>query len=80
MVLIINKKEETLKRKMERKLKEYMKKGIFDINTLKQEIYAHEPFKYQSKIFRGVKKDDPFGIETQYHNEMNQHIIWGNIL
>lgn len=75
----MNKKERTLKRKMEQKLKEYIKKGMFDIDTLKQEIYAHDSFEYQNEIFDYVKKVDSIEIEIRYHDEMTQHFIGGDI-
>ena len=75
----MKKKEKTLERKMERKLKEFEKKGIFDINTLKLEIHAHNSFGYQNEIFDGIKNDNQFNIEGQYHNELTQDSIWGTI-
>ena len=73
-------KERTLKRKIEKKIKEYENKSTFDIDTLKQEIYTHDSFEYQNEIFDYVKKVDSIEIEIQYHNEMTQHFIGGNIL
>jgi len=75
----MSEKEKTIERKMERKIKEYMKKDIFDIDILKLEIYLHESFRYQSGIFDGIKNDHQVNIEEQYHNEMTQDSIWGTI-
>ena len=72
-------KEKTIERKMERKLKEFEKKGIFDIYTLKLEIHAHNSFGYQNEIFDYVKNDHQVNIEEQYRNEMIQDSIWGAI-
>ena len=75
----MNKKEKTIGRKMARKLKEYMKKDIFDLDILKLEIYLHESFRYQSGIFDDIKNDHQVNIGEQYHNEMTQDSIWGAI-
>lgn len=75
----MNEKEKTIERKMARKLKEY-EKGTFDISTLRREIYFYESFRYQSRIFDGVKNDHQVSIEKQYHIEMTQHFIGGNML
>ena len=73
----MNKKEKTIGRKMARKLKEYMKKDIFDLDILKLEIYLHESLRYQSGIFDDIKNDHQVNIGEQYHNEMTQDSIWG---
>jgi len=72
-------KEITIGRKMARKLKEYMKEDIFNIDILKLEIGLNDSFRYQSGIFDGVKNDHQGNIEEQYHNEMTQDSIWGAI-
>ena len=79
VLIKMDKKEKTIERKKERKLKEY-EKGTFDISTLKQEIYFYEFYRYQNGIFDGIKNDHQANIEEQYHNEMTQDSIWGNIL
>jgi len=79
VLIKMDKKETTIERKKERKLKEY-EKGTFDISTLKQDIYFYESFRYQSGIFDGIKNDHQVNIEKQYHDEMTQHFIGGNIL
>lgn len=77
-VFIMNKKEKTIKRKKERKLKEY-EKGTFNISALTQEIYHQESVRCQGGIFDGVKNDNQGNIEEQYHIEMTQDSIWGAI-
>lgn len=78
VLIKMDKKEKTIERKKERKLKEY-ERGTFDISTLRQEIYFYESFRYQSGIFDGVKNDHQVSIEEQYYIEINQHLLWGNI-
>lgn len=73
----MNEKEETSKRKMEQKLKEYMKKDVSDIDILRQEIYTRYPLKYPGEVFDDSKKDQPFDINTLCQYEMTQHFIGG---
>ena len=61
---MINKKEGTLKLKMVRKSKEYIKKGTLDINTIIRDIYKNKSFKHQEKIFDNIKKDYQINIQT----------------
>jgi len=75
----MNEKEKTLKRKMEQKLKEYMKKDVSDIDILRQEIYTQYPLKYPGEVFNDTKKDQPFDINTLCQYEMTQHFIQGDI-
>ena len=75
----MNKKEKTLKRKMEQKLKKYLKKDVFDIDILRQEIYTRYPLKYPSEVFDDTKKNQPFDINTLCQYEITQHFIQGDI-
>ena len=72
-------KEKTIRRKMERKLKECIKKGIFDIDILRQEIYTRYPLKYPGEVFDDTKKDQSFDINTPCQYEITQHFIQGDI-
>ncbi len=80
VLIKMDKKEKTIEIKMEQELKEYLRKGTYDLETLKQEIYAHDSFGYQNEIFDNVKKVDSIEIEIRYHDEMTQHFIGGNVL
>ena len=72
-------KEKTIKRKMERKLKEYMKKDVSDIDILRQEIYIRYPLKYPDEVFDDSRKDQPFDINTLCQYEITQYFIQGDI-
>ena len=56
-----------------------MKKDIFDIDILKQEIYTRYRLKYLGEVFDDNKKDQPFDINILCQYEISQHFIQGDI-
>jgi hypothetical protein len=73
-------KETTLKRKMDRKLKVFLREITLDIDTLTLEINAYESSEYQDNTFDGTTKEHPMDMVMQYPEEMIQPIIWGDAL
>ena len=61
-------KEKTIRRKNERKLKEYMKESVLDIDALRLEICTEYPQKYPDGVVdfdRNVQQSE-INIQCQY--------------
>lgn len=68
----MKRKEKTLKRKMERKMKEYMKKDIFNLDVLRQEIvigYPQISFEKVVEIDGNIRQGE---INLQFQFEVTQ--------